>query len=134
MQILSPSSRAMRALVAAAAVFLAACGTDSNEPQQALTFAVELDSPNGDEGAALLELEGDVAVVRAPAGTRIMMHRDGGATRVVVVRDEPGSIAFEVDLAEPGPAPEARVIEVSGPDDALRAVSSGYAVSFRARR
>ena len=134
MQIPSPSSRGARALVAAAAVFLAACGSDSNEPQQALTYAAELDSPNGDEGAALLELEGAVAAVRAPAGARVLTHRAGDVTRVVVVLDEPGSIAFEVDLAEPGPAPGARVIEVSGPDDALRAVSSRYAVSFRARR
>ena len=79
----------------------------------------------------MLELEGIVAATRAPAGTRVMHHVDAGVTRVVVVRDQPGQLAFELDLAERGAAPAARVIQVSGPDDALRASTSGYRLSLR---
>ena len=131
MQILA--FRAARALAASAALFLAACGSDAGEPPQSLTYAAELESPNGAEGAAVLEVEGDVAAVRAPQGARLLTHRDGDVTRIVVVLDAPGTIAFELDLAERGPAPRARVVEVSGADDALRASTSRYAVSFRAR-
>ena len=125
--------RGARPILAVAALFLAACGSDSKAPPQSLGFFVELESPNGAEGAAVLELDGDVAAVRAPAGSRVLTYAASGMTRVIVVLDQPGTIAFEIDLAERGPAPEARVIEVSDPNDALRAPSSRYDVSFRAR-
>jgi hypothetical protein len=127
-------SRAARALLAAASLLAAAaCGSDSGEPRQSLSYSVELESPNGAEGAAVLEIDGDVAAVRGPAGARILTHDANGATRVIVVLDQPGTIAFELDLAERGPSPEASVVEVSGPDDALRATTAGYSVSVRAR-
>lgn len=131
----SPTRRAARVLLAAAALAIAsACGSDAGEPRPSLTYAVELDSPNGDEGAAVFELEGDVAAVRAPAGSRVMTNDVGSVTRVIVVRDEPGAIAFEIDLAERGVAPDVSVVEVSGPDDALRPSTGSYSVSVRGTR
>lgn len=127
-------TRAARAVVAAAAIVLsAACGSDSGEPRPSATWSAVLESPFGDEGAAVLELEGDVVAARAPQGTRVMHNRSGGVTRLVVVRDEPGTITFEIDLPEGDAAPAATVVEVSGPDDALRATTSGYSVVFAGR-
>lgn len=121
-----------RVLAVLALVPLAACGSDGGgEPRQSVTWSAQLVSPNGAEGAAVLELDGAVAATRTPAGTRVMHHVDGGVTRVVVVRDEPGQLSFELDLAGRGAAPAASVIEVSGPDDALRASTTGYRVSLR---
>lgn len=119
-------------LAVVALALLAGCGSDGGgEPRQSIGWSAQLVSPNGAEGAAVLELDGVVAATRAPAGTRVMHHVSGGVTRVVVVREEPGQIAFELDLAERGAAPAASVIEVSGPDDALRAPATGYRVSLR---
>lgn len=125
--------RPLRRIVTLAALaLLSSCGSDGGgEPRQSVTWTAQLVSPNGDEGAAVLELDGAVAATRAPAGTRVMHHVDGGVTRIVVVRDQPGQLSFEVDLAERGAAPAASVIEVSGPDDALRASTEGYRLSLR---
>ena len=123
---------ARRVFTFLALALLAACGSDGGgEPRQAITWSAQLVSPNGAEGAAVLELEGVVAATRAPAGTRVLHSVDGDVTRVVVVRDQPGQLSFELDLVERGAAPAASVIEVSGPDDALRATTTAYRVSLR---
>jgi hypothetical protein len=123
-----------RVLTLLALALLSACGSDGGgEPLQSLTWSAQLVSPNGAEGAAVLEIDGDVAAVRGPAGSRILTHDANGRTRVIVVLDQPGTIAFELDLAERAPKPGANVVEVSGPDDALRATTAGYSVSVRAR-
>ena len=130
-----PRSPAARILLAAVfALAFTACDDSSEEPVLALSYAATLESPAGAEGAAVIELEGDIASVRAEPGSRLMSHRTGDVTRVIVLRDQPGSIAFDVDLAEEGPAPSARVIEVSGPDDAQRASTAGYHLALRPRR
>ena len=123
-----------RVLALVALALLSACGSDGGgEPLQSRTWSAQLVSPNGAEGAAVLQIDGDIAAVRGPAGSRILTHRANGATRVIVVLDQPGAIALELDLAERAPAPEANVVEVSGPDDTLRGSTAGYAVTLRAR-
>ena len=52
----------------------------------------------------------------------------GAPTRVVVVRRDPGEIAFRLLAEDVNDPPELRVVEVGGPDDALRDDLAEYAV------
>jgi hypothetical protein len=90
-----------------------------------------LRSPNGAEGAAVVELSGPgIGAVTGVDGT-VFAEAVGGVTRVVVLRATPGEVAFRVTMAEGAEQPGATVVEVAGGDDALRPSLSGYRVEFR---
>ena len=105
---------------------LAACGT---EPLHR-AFDGTVISPNGIEGAAVLELDGTFPEVVAPTGTQVFTHAGGAVTRVVLVLTNPGTLEFTVTLDDVGEAPDVRVIEVADGSNALRASLSGYRVEF----
>jgi hypothetical protein len=102
------------------------CGT---EPLYR-AFEASVISPNGPEGAAVLELDGTFPEVVAPSGTQIFTHTSGGVTRVVLVLTNPGTLEFTVTLDDVGEAPDVRVIEVADGSNGLRASLSGYHVEF----
>lgn len=105
---------------------LAAC--DAGGPERlAGTWTATLVSPNGAEGAAVVELEGAGITAIRPLDGRVFSSIGDDGARVVVVRETPGIVRFEVDLAGAPGVPEARVVEVAGPDDALRPLE-GYTV------
>lgn len=118
--------RAAAALLLAAA---AACGPDASAPRNVDVVAT-LRSPNGAEGAAVVELSGAEVLDASTDGGRLFLAGAGGVTRVVIVRDEPGAIAFRLTVDREAPTPAAVVVEVAGPDDALRPSVDGYAVEF----
>lgn len=111
------------------AVLLGAC--DASGPERvAGTFTATLMSPHGSEGAAVVELEGaGITAVRALDGLTWASLGDGGG-RVVVVRESPGIVRFELELRGAPSLPEVRVVEVAGPDAALRPLD-GYRVEVR---
>jgi hypothetical protein len=117
--------------IAPALLALAACdgGTDVPEPAGGDYTAV-LQSPNGAEAAAQLELSGagieDVQSSTAFLSSSAM----SGGRRVVLVRAQAGTLEFRVRMAEGQAPPDVRVVEVAAPDDALRASLSGYRVTF----
>jgi hypothetical protein len=47
---------------------------------------------------------------------------------VAVVAEEAGPLSFRVALADTLRRPEVRILQVAGPDDALREVLEGYRV------
>lgn len=118
----------------AAITCIATLGCDAGEPAPPAgpgEVVARLVSPNGAEGAAVVELTGaGIGEVRGAPGTTVFAAASGPATRVVVLRDTPGELAFHVRLAERSAPPAARVIEVADGEDRLRASLAGYRVAF----
>lgn len=112
---------------------LAACdgGTAPREPAGGDYDAV-LQSPNGPEAAAQLELTGaGIEDVQSTSAAAIVSSSSvSNGRRVVIVRLQPGPLQFRVRMAEGQGPPSARIVEVAAPDDALRASLSGYRVTF----
>ncbi len=88
-----------------------------------------LQSPNGDEGAVLIETRDPIVSVEELEGT-LFVHREDDLTRVFIVLDTPGTIRFSVTLGAPAASIEWRILEVAGPDDGLRPDVSGYEVEL----
>lgn len=109
---------------------LGACGDDTASPGGSPgTLEARLTSPNGPEGALLVEIDGPLRSVSVEQG-HLFHHRAEGHTQVLVVLDEPGEVRFRIDVADMDQAPPYRIIEVAGPDDTLRPDPAGYALRF----
>lgn len=113
----------------AAALALAACGGDgpSDPPRNPGQVSAVLVSPNGAEGAALVELTGagvrDVMLVGGQAFVQA-----GNPARVLLVLGTPGEVRFSVLLDDKASVPTARVLEVSDGGNNLRPSLDGYRV------
>jgi hypothetical protein len=119
-----------RRILLAAALVLVAC-TDAGPAIGRAALTATLDSPNGDEGAAVIELFGEgVLGVRGTGATEVYSDRVGETTRVVLIHPTGGTLSFEVELLNRRRRPVAVVREVAGPDDELRSDLSGYHVGF----
>lgn len=117
-------------LALGATVAALGCGDDSAAPEVTPgELTLRLNSPNGAEGALLVEIDGPVSVSNQAVGG-LYTVQDGDITRVLVVMDEAGEIQFRITVPDVQLAPEYRIIEVSGPDDSLRAVLDGYTLEF----
>ena len=110
--------------------FVAACGNDTTQPTAAAgTLGVRLASPLGAEGAALIELRGPVHAVSATGGQLYELDEDG-VRRVLVIMDEAGPISFAIEVPDTSDPPEYEILQVSAPDDELRADLTGYTLEF----
>jgi hypothetical protein len=109
---------------------VAGCWGDVVEPQRDLL--VQLESPNGNEGAAVIEVVGPgLGEVAAVAG-QSFTHVSGDTTRVVILLDSAGTIEFTVrltGLTYPGAA----VLQVADSADNLRP-PGGYRARITAGR
>ena len=118
------------ALFLLAALSLAACA-DEGPVSGPGTLTATLVSPNGPEGAALVELVGEnIGAITALGDTEVFSESDGGSTQVVLVNQSGGALSFWVAVADTTAPPSAVVHQVSGPDDQLRATLDGYALEF----
>jgi hypothetical protein len=116
---------------AAALLALAACdgGTEPPPPAGGDYDAV-LQSPNGAESAAQLELTGaGIEDVQADSAYLASSPVSGGR-RVVIVRAQPGTLRFRVRMAQGQAPPSVQVVDVAAPDDQVRASLAGYRVTF----
>lgn len=87
-------------------------------------------SPHGFEGAAVLEVvSGEMLDVASPGPFVRVYWGPANVRRVVVIRRDPGEISFRLLARDVNDPPELRVLEVAGPDDALRPSLSGYSVT-----
>lgn len=103
----------------------------STSPSQDSTVVARLVSTHTDDGAALVELTGDVQSVSASSGTVIYSEQTAaGVMRLLVIRDTPGRIEFSLQLADRSKRPTARVLQVADGADQPRADVSGYRVEY----
>lgn len=118
-----------RLVLLAAALVLAACSEIG--PPGPGTLTVTLDSPNGSEGAAVLMVLGEgIGEVSSVGETEAHAVVSGGVTRVVLINQTGGTLAFQVAVNEVRSRPTVILGEVAGPDDELRADLSGYRVEL----
>lgn len=120
----------VRGVVLLAALALSGC-TDIGPTRGPGKLAATLRSPSGDEGAAVLSLLGEgVLEVTKVGETEVYAVASGLTTRVVLINQSGGTLAFEVAVADVGRPVLALVREVAGPDDELRSDLSEYRVEF----
>ncbi len=116
-------------LILPALLALPACepGTGSDPGGE---YRAVLESPNGAEGAAAIELTGPgIQSVTASTG-RIFTQSAGTTTHVVLVQEPAAAIEFRVTMAPGQAPPSARVVEVADGSDQPRASLAGYRVTF----
>lgn len=123
--------RASALVLAGLTAALTACFDDPvvDTIRQPGEMTATLVSPNGDEGSAVLELRS--GTVLELSSTESTMHVYGVQTtpgRIVVLRLLPGEITFRIVADDVNNPPAFGVLEVGGPDDALRPDLSGYSV------
>jgi len=121
---------APRLLAALLLAALGACG-DQGPVSGAGAFTVTLVSPNGPEGAAVVELLGDgLGEITAYGDTEVYSYASEGRTRVVLIDPSGGTLAFRVAVADTTQRPTSVVREVAGLDDELRPTTAGYVLEL----
>lgn len=117
-------------LVAAVALSAPACDGGGTELRVDAPLVISLESPNGPEGAAMLELYGmGSARVEASSGS-LFERRSGDTTRVIVILETPGSIVLATEGGRERSTPGWRILEVSDPVNELRPSLDGYTLRF----
>jgi hypothetical protein len=116
-------------LVGLLTLVTAACGDEPTPPAVPTpgTLTVRLDSPAGAESAARFRLVGDgIRDVLASEG-RVFSAVRGDTTDVIVVLQFPGDVRFRLSVVDTADLPNMTVVEVAGPDNALRGLG-GYSL------
>ncbi len=123
------ASRLAAALACIVVFLFLACGEEATQPAPVPgDLAVSLISPNGIEGAAVLEtVEEGILEITSEVG-QAHHWRAGDVSRIVVLLDEPGEIRFTLSVADLNRPPQLRVVEVADPDNRLRSLLVGYVV------
>lgn len=118
----------IRGVVLVALVLAVGACDEGSGPQRGIAFRVV--SPNGAEGAALVEVVGrvDAATVTGPEGGWTLVRVSGDTTWVFVALRAPGELSFSLTSSDAAPA--ARLLQVAGGDDQLRALE-GYELEVR---
>jgi hypothetical protein len=110
--------------------FLAFGCSGESSPTKELTGAIgRVDSPNGAEGAAILEFASPVAEIMVAGGSS-HLRTIGSVTRAALVLDRPGIIRFSLPEFESANAPAATVREVADGNNALRGSVASYRVTY----
>ena len=111
------------------AALAAGCG-DAGPRSGPGTLTATVVSPNGDEGAAVVEVFGPGITGVASLDGRAFSERRGDTLRVVVVREHvAGVLRFALSVADTTQLFGGTVLEVAGPDDALRRSVSAYTLT-----
>ena len=129
--------RGLRAGVAVAAVCLAvggvhACGEEGTAPEERIPgeLAVTLVSPNGDEGAVVLEALGrEITGVTMTEG-RAFLGGSGLRTRIVALLAEPGEIRVTLEVENVERPPRLSILQVADGSNRLRGDVSGYSLGI----
>ena len=110
-------------------VLLASC--DSTRPGGPGTITAVVTSPNGAEGAAVLDVAGTVEALTSNGDVSVYSTPSGAGTRAILVRLTPGQLSMKVRLADVSQIPQIAVVEVAGDDNKLRPSVAGYQVEFK---
>ena len=123
--------RSLLRRVAPALLLALVAGCDGGPPSGAGTVTVELTSPEGGEGAALVRLVGPgLRTVTSLEGEAHAAAR-GDTLDVFVLRADAGPLRFGLQLQDTTARPRGEVIQVAGPDNRLRPSLAGYGVEVR---
>lgn len=113
------------------AVLVTACSDAPPRPSGPATVEARLTSPNGAEGAALIELIGDFGEIAAAGNTTVMSEPVNDSTaRILLISAAGGQLSFQVFLEEQRRPPRVRVLEVADTLNQLRPAVTGYGVAF----
>ena len=119
-------------IVLFAALALTAVSCDSTEPDGGPgTVTAVLVSPNGPEGAAVLDVSGAVESFTGTNDVSVYTTPASGGTRVIIVRLTPGELSVNMKVASTDEPPPVTVVEVADGDNRLRTSTTGYQVTFR---
>jgi hypothetical protein len=121
----------MRKLLVCAASVLLLTSCDSTRPGGPGTLTAVVASPNGAEGAAVLDVAGPVEALTSNGDVSVYMTPAGAGTRAILVRLTPGELSMKVRLADVSQVPQITVVEVAGDDDKLRPSVAGYHVELK---
>jgi hypothetical protein len=117
------------ALLATCGAALAGCSGDGGPTQQLHGAVGRLVSPNGAEGAAVIEIAASVDSVEVLGGEGFLRPANG-VTRIAVVLDQPGTIRFGLPRLPRGTGPTATVVQVADGNNQLRADVAAYRVDY----
>jgi len=120
-----------RFFLALAAMSLASAACDSTQPGGSGTLTTVLVSPNGAEGAAVLDVTGTFDSITAPGDVTVFTTPSANGTRIIVMRLTPGELSMNIAVPNVSRRPTVTVVEVADGDDKLRPSLSGYQVTFR---
>ncbi len=124
------AARKVIAAIACLAILGVACSDETTPPAAVPgSLAVSVGSPNGAEGAAVLETPDAGIVDVAGEGVQVFHWRAGGISRIVVLLDQPGTINFRLSIEDLGRPPRLRLVEVADADNRLRPNLASYAVN-----
>ena len=99
-------------------------------PFSAVTLTATVESPNGAEGAALIRLVGAGVAFVEPLTGDLHTSVVGDTTKVLVVLDTPGDVAFRLNVADTTLTPVATLLQVADGQNELRAGLLEYSVRF----
>jgi hypothetical protein len=122
--------RAISIAVAVAALLTASCDNSTGSSGPGPLSAV-LVSPNGNEGAAVLDVVGSVESVTTPDGVSAYTTPAANGLRIVLVRLDAGTLSMTLKVPDISNPPALSVVEVAGPDNALRQSLAGYRVEIQ---
>jgi hypothetical protein len=106
-----------------------ACNDGPAEPESGFV-SVTLQSPNGPEGGVVFLVKGDAPSRIVSPGGPLFTRQVADGTSVAVIRDPAGVLGFRMEIPDLGNPPDVEVVEVSGPDDVLRANLDLYSVEI----
>ena len=121
--------RATFTAFAFAALLSSGC-ENSNASSGPGPLSAALVSPNGNEGAAVLDVAGTVTSVTTPNGVTAYTTPSANGLRIVLVRLDAGTLSMKLNVPDVSKPPNVSVVEVAGPDDVLRQSLTGYRVEI----
>lgn len=88
-------------------------------------------SPFGAEGAALLDIAAAAVTAVTASGSDVHTAVEGSRLRILIVRMVPGELAATIAVTDTAQALEARLLQVAGPMNELRASLATYVLEVR---
>ena len=116
--------------ISLAAAILVATACDSTQPKHSGTLTAVVDSPNGAEGAAVINVRDPVDSFTAVEGTSLYQTPTPTGTHIILVRLTPGELSMKVNVPDVSSLPHFFVIEVADGENKIRPTPSDYHVSF----
>lgn len=121
-----------RAATLAVLAFTLSCAGDDSGPTAPPpvvpgTVTLELVSPNGAEGAAVIDLLAAPVAAVTSGDAVVHAHKNGDRITVVLLRARPGAISAALSVRDTAAALDARIVQVADSANALRALT-GYSL------